>query len=77
MSEEICALCNEGFSEESLPVSVKEKGLRTLIRVCNEKELDDLSRYTFVYSIIVLYTVNDRPCQHTTSYQFQNDIEST
>ena len=48
MSEVICALCNEGFSEESPPVSVKEKGLRTIIRVCKERELDDLSRFTYL-----------------------------
>ena len=58
MSEVICALCNEGFSEESPPVSVKEKGLRTMIRVCKERELDDLSRFTyFVYSTVFYYCI--------------------
>ena len=51
MSEVICALCNEGFSEESAAVSVKEKGLRTMIRVCKERELDDLSRLIYLFCL--------------------------
>ena len=51
MSEEICALCEKEFDEEP-PVKVKKKGLKTLIRVCTEKGLDDLGRYI----INILYT---------------------
>lgn len=48
---EVCALCKKEFDEER-PVKVKKKGLKTLIRVCTEKGLDDLCRYVFT----TLYT---------------------
>ena len=44
----VCALCNEGF-EDSDPVQVKEKGLKTLVRISSDRGLEDLCRYVIVY----------------------------
>lgn len=48
---EVCALCKKEFDEER-QVKVKKKGLKTLIRVCTEKGLDDLRRYVLLYFIL-------------------------
>ena len=40
----------EGFNHENPAVNVKEKGLRTLARLCKEKQLNDLHRYKIVCS---------------------------
>ena len=40
---EVCALCKAEFGNEQ-PVKVREKGLRSLVRVSAERELYDLRR---------------------------------
>ena len=50
MDEELCILCEEGFNHENHAVNVKEKGMRTLVRLCKERLLDDLHRYKIVCS---------------------------
>ena len=44
MSKEVCVLCNEGFDAENPVINVREKGLKTLVRLCREKDLDELCR---------------------------------
>ena len=39
---ELCILCETGFSEENPSVHVKEKGLKTLLRLSKERKLTDL-----------------------------------
>ena len=46
--EDTCVLCKKGFVEEN-PVSVREKGLRTLARVSKEKDQEDLFQYVFAF----------------------------
>ena len=41
---EVCVLCKENFDDEP-PVQVREKGLRTLVRISEERELQELCRY--------------------------------
>ena len=51
MSGDVCILCKEGFDEKSPQVTVKQKGLNTLLRVSKEHdELEELSRFhLFIY----------------------------
>ena len=39
----ICTLCNKGLTEDA-PVTEKEKGLKMIVNVCKEEELDNLYR---------------------------------
>ena len=50
MDEELCILCEEGFNHEKPAVNVKEKGLRTLVSFCKERQLDNLHRYKIACS---------------------------
>ena len=50
MDKELWILCEEGFNHEIPAVNVKEKRLRTLVRLFKKKQLDDLHRYKIVCS---------------------------
>lgn len=54
---ECCSICQEEFNEENPSVTVKEKGLRTLVRVCKDKELDDLCRFQIYIFLIEIQLV--------------------
>ena len=41
---EVCILCERDFDNEPA-VQVREKGLKTLIRISAERQLHELSRY--------------------------------
>ena len=41
---DVCVLCKNGFDDEK-EVKVHEKGLKTLIRISDERGLHELSRY--------------------------------
>ena len=41
---EVCVLCEGDFDNEPA-VQVREKGLKTLIRISGERQLDELSRH--------------------------------
>ena len=52
MDEELCCiLCKEEFNEDDPAVSVKEKGLKTLIRLSKERDLEDLHRYKIILRV--------------------------
>ena len=54
---EVCVLCEEGFDQES-SVQVHKKGLNTLIRISEERELHDLCRYCLFIHTLILYTLS-------------------
>lgn len=54
---EACIFCKEGFDEERPLVKVKEKGMKTLVRLCRKRKLDDLLGYTSLLTFIFRYLV--------------------
>ena len=57
----VCVFCQKGFDEEQ-EVRVHEKVLKALIRISDERELQELSRYlkyfySFVNTIIFLLSI--------------------
>lgn len=48
--EVCCALCKGGFDDEPA-VQVQEKGLRTLVRISNDRGLHELYRYLDIVSV--------------------------
>ena len=54
---EVCVLCEEGFDDD-LPAQVREKGLKTLKQISNERELHELCRYVFFLMSIYQIHIN-------------------
>ena len=49
----VCVLCQKGFDEEK-KIQVHEKVLKAMIRISDERELQELSRYLkYFYSFVI------------------------
>ena len=49
----VCVLCEKAFDEEK-KIQVHEKGLKAMIRISDERELQELSRYLkYFYSFVI------------------------
>ena len=49
----VCVLCQKGFHEEQ-EVQVHKEGLKTLLRISDERELKELSRYLKYFCSFIL-----------------------